>query len=348
MSESRHILFLTPGFPKDENDFNCVPPLQDYLIKFKQVYPETEFSVIAFQYPYYKSYYKWNGITIYPLGGKNNKAKKPLVWLKTIVKAIKIHNLKSINAIHSLWLGECAMIGNVLSKKFKCKHICTLMGQDVKKSNRYLNLLKNIKCIIVALSRNQEELFYNLTNRNTNEIIHWGIMDQQFSYNEREIDLLAVGSLIPLKNYSLFIKLVDEIIKIKSDLKAVLVGAGSELSKLKIMAIENGIEKNIEFKGSLNRKDIFELMQKSRIFVHPSLFEGSGFVFAEALANGMNIVSFNVGYAQNHSKWFIAKDEQELFNITKKLLNEKLDFNPANVFPLIETINRYSSLYGIN
>lgn len=348
MSKSRHILFLTPGFPKDENDFNCVPPLQDYLIKFKQVYPETEFSVIAFQYPYYKSYYKWNGINIYPLGGKNNKAKKPLVWLKTIVKAKKIHNLKSINAIHSLWLGECAMIGNILSKKFKCKHICTLMGQDVKKSNRYLNLLKNIKCIIVALSKNQEEQFYNLTNRNTNEIIHWGIVDQQFSYNERDIDLLAVGSLIPLKNYSLFVKLVDEIIKIKSDLTAVLVGAGSELSKLKIMAVENGIEKNIEFKGSLNRKDIFKLMQRSRIFVHPSLFEGSGFVFAEALANGMNIVSFNVGYAQNHSKWFIAKDEQELFNITKKLLNEKLDFNPANVFPLIETINRYSSLYGIN
>jgi glycosyltransferase involved in cell wall biosynthesis len=324
-----------------------VPPLQEYLIKFKEVYPETEFSVISFQYPYYKSYYKWNGISIYSLGGKNSKAKKPLIWLRTIAKAKKIYNLKSIDAIHSLWLGECAMIGNVLSKIFNCKHICTLMGQDVKKSNRYLNLLKNKKCIIVALSKNQSEQFYNLTNRITNEIIHWGIVDQQFSENERDIDLLAVGSLIPLKNYSLYIKLVSEIIKIKSDLKAVLVGTGTELSKLQIMAKEFGIENNLEFKGLLNRKDIFELMRRSKIFVHPSLFEGLGYVLAEALSNGMSIVSFNVGCAQSHHKWFIAKDEQEFFNITKKLLNKKLDFNPVNIFPLSETISRYVYLYGI-
>jgi hypothetical protein len=52
-------------------------------------------------------------------------------------------------------------------------------------------------------------------------------------------------------------------------------------------------------------------MQRSKIFVHPSTFEGSGYVFAEALVNGMNIVSFNVGYAQQHPKWFIAEDEMD-------------------------------------
>jgi hypothetical protein len=88
-------------------------------------------------------------------------------------------------------------------------------------------------------------------------------------------------------------------------------------------------------------------MQRSKIFVHPSLFEGSGYVFAEALINGMNIVSFNVGYAQENPKWSIVNNEEEFFTTTKKLLCEKLDLYPVNLFPIAETINSYASLYDI-
>jgi len=89
-------------------------------------------------------------------------------------------------------------------------------------------------------------------------------------------------------------------------------------------------------------------MQRSKLFVHPSTFEGSGYVFAEALVNGINIVSFNVGYAQKHPKWFIAKDESEFEKITERLLSAELDFNPVNIFAIRETINKYASLYGID
>ncbi len=348
MKDIKHILFLVPGFPEDEDDFNCIPPLQDFLIKFHQYYSEVEISVIPFQYPYRKKSYKWNNINIFPLAGKNSKVKKPLLWLDALYTAKRIHRLKGVDVIHSLWLGECALIGNILSRKFDCTHICTLMGQDVKKSNRYLRILKNRNIKLIALSKNQAEQFFNLTKRNVEEIIHWGIDDQPFSNSERDIDLLAVGSLIPLKNYSLFIKLIAEIRKTKSELKSVLIGDGPELIKLKKMVKETGIEANIEFKGLLNREDIFKLMQRSKILVHPSKFEGSGYVFAEALVNGMNIVSFNVGYAQVNPKWSIVKNKEEFFITTKKLLGEKLDFEPVNLFPIAETINSYASLYGIN
>jgi len=348
MSNARHILFLVPGFPKDENDFNCIPPLQEFLIKFQQYYSELEISVIAFQYPYHKYNYKWNDINIFPLAGKNNKVKKLFIWLDALYTAKRIHKIKVVDVIHSLWLGECAMIGNILSRKFNCTHICTLMGQDVKKSNRYLRILKDCNIKLIALSKNQSKQFFKLTNRNVQEIIHWGIDDQQLIDSERDIDLLAVGSLIPLKNYSLFVEIAAEAAKNYPEIKAVLVGEGPELSKLKKLVKERGIEANVEFKGLLNRKDIFKLMQRSKIFVHPSLFEGSGYVFAEALVNGMNIVSFNVGYAQDNLKWFIVNNEEEFFTITKKLLNEKLGFYPVNLFPIEETVNNYASLYGMN
>jgi len=125
------------------------------------------------------------------------------------------------------------------------------------------------------------------------------------------------------------------------------VGTGPELLKLKAMIKERGIEKNIELTGLLSRTEIFELMQRSKILVHPSNFEGSGFVFAEALVNGMNIISFNVGYAKEHPKWFIANDEQDFIDITQNLLSTELDFTPINLFPMLETVARYASIYGI-
>ena len=344
---NKHILILAPGFPKDENDFNCIPPLQELLPKFKLTYPNSKISVIAFQYPYWRRKYSWNGLDIIPLGGKNSRIKKAFVWLRAIRQAKNINRSNRIDVIHSLWLGECAMIGNILSKKFECEHICTLMGQDVKLENRYLKKLIDKKITIIALSKNQSEQFLTLTNRKVDEIIPWGIDNQSENIPERDIDLLGVGSLIPLKNYSLFIKAIEEIEKTKPDVKCILVGTGPESSKLKAIAKDKGLEKNIDFTGLISRTEIFRLMRRSKILVHPSKFEGFGFVFAEALVNGMNIVSFNVGYAQKHHKWFIAKDEQDFIKLTQDLLVSSLDFKPFNLFPLTETVEHYASIYGI-
>lgn len=347
MSSQKHILILTPGFPKDENDFNCIPPLQEFLTKFTSTFPSVRVSVIAFQYPYMTKPYLWKSIEVIPLGGKNYRIKKPLNWLKALQESKRINKLIPINVVHSLWAGDCAMVGNIISKKIGCPHFCTLMGQDVANGNKYLKRLMKSETKFIALSDNQAELFYNLTNKNISEKIHWGIDDQKVIIQNRDIDLLGVGSLIPLKNFSLFIRVIEEVVKKKPDLKCKLVGAGPESSKLKTMTETNGLSKNIEFTGLLNREEIFKLMQGSKILVHPSKFEGSGFVFAEALANGMNVVSFNVGYAREHPKWSIAKDDEDFINIVASLLQSELNFEPSNLFPLQETVDRYAALYEI-
>ncbi len=347
MNTKKHILFLVPGFPKDEDDFNTIPPLQEFLKKFISIYPAVKISVITFQYPYIKNNYSWNGLQIIPVNGQNRFIKKPFVWLSTIRESKRINREFPVTTVHSLWLGECALIGTYLSKKFGCHHLCTLMGQDVKVSNKYLGRLKDTTTKFIALSKNQAEQFHMITSRKVNTTIHWGIDDQIILSQERDIDLLGVGSLIPLKNYSLFINTIAAIVKKKPDLRCKLVGTGPELSKLKDMSNVRGLIKNIEFTGLLSRSEIFRIMQRSKILVHPSLFEGSGFVFAEALANGMNIVSFNVGYAHEHTKWMIAKDENEFINYTEKLINDHLNFDPVNLFPLKQTVDRYAELYGI-
>ena len=349
MKSDKNILLLVPGFPKDENDFMCTPPVQDYLVKYVNKYPTTFFFVIAFQYPYIKMDYKWKGVEVHSIGGNNSKLKKLYVW-KNAIKRAKIINKKlAINSIHSLWFGECALIGNYLSKYFNVNHICTLMGQDVRSSNYYLKILNNEKIKIISLSQNQSNEFYKITKRKVDGEIYWGIEDQDYNINnERNIDLLAVGSLIQLKNYGLLIKTVAKIVKEFPKLVCKLVGDGPEFLELKTMAAQYGVDNNIEFTGLLSRTEIFKLMKQSKIFVHPSNFEGSGFVFAEALANGMNIVSFNVGYAKQYEKWLIANDDDEFISHTKKLLLSKLSYEPFNIFPISETVNKYHQLYNLN
>ena len=214
MNPAKHILFLVPGFPKDENDYHSIPPLQEFLKKFLSKFSSIKISVITFQYPYHKNQYLWKNINVIPLSGKNSIVKKPFIWLEVIHHAKIINSSTRVDVIHSLWLGECALIGNYLSKKFNCKHICTLMGQDVKSSNKYLNWLKNSKTRFIALSKNQAEQFFRLTKKRVDGLIHWGIENQKINVQNRDIDLLGVGSLIPLKNYYLFIKAVEKKLKI--------------------------------------------------------------------------------------------------------------------------------------
>jgi glycosyltransferase involved in cell wall biosynthesis len=224
-----------------------------------------------------------------------------------------------------------------------------MMGQDVQSSNHYLKILNNERIKIISLSQNQSNEFYKITKHKVDAEIYWGIEDQNYNINnERRIDLLAVGSLIPLKNYSLFIKTIAEIVKQFPKIVCKLVGDGPDFSKLKTMAANYKVDNNIEFTGLISRKEIFRLMKQSKILVHPSNFEGSGFVFAEALANGMNIVSFNVGYAKQSEKWLIAKDENEFISHTKKLLLSKLSFEPLNIFQISETVHKYHQFYNLN
>lgn len=343
-----HILFLTPGFPKDENDFLCIPPFQDYLLKLKEQHPKLEINIIAFQYPYRAGNYNWNNIDVTSLNGKNRLLKKFSVWHRGKKEVFRIHKLNKIDVIHSLWLGECALLGNYIAKKINAKHFCTLMGQDVTKNNFYLRLINLNKLSVVSLSDNQSKHYLSLTDQYPNQEIYWGIQNFQYDQNQkREIDLLAVGSLISIKNYSLFIRSVAEIVKYNNKLKCVIIGDGPERKYLENLTFELGVKNNIEFKGLKSRKEIFTFMQMSKVFVHPSKFEGSGFVFAEALSNGMTIISFNVGYAAQNKKWVVAKDDTDFIFQTSELLKKDLDHEPLNLFPINETVNRYSKLYGL-
>ena len=74
--------------------------------------------------------------------------------------------------------------------------------------------------------------------------------------------------------------------------KAVLIGEGPERMKLQSLITALGLQSNISLTGELSHPEVLQWMQRTKIFLHPSSYEGFGVVCIEALHAGAHVISF--------------------------------------------------------
>src|SRR5665213_2969397 len=72
-------------------------------------------------------------------------------------------------------------------------------------------------------------------------------------------------------------------------------GGGPDEARLRALAAELGVEREITFTGALPREGIAQRCQRAHLFVLTPYEEAFGNVFAEALAAGLPIVASSVG-----------------------------------------------------
>lgn len=77
--------------------------------------------------------------------------------------------------------------------------------------------------------------------------------------------------------------------------KLIVCGDGPNLIEVKNLAKSLGIERNVAFTGTVSRELLFELMERSDLYVSWSAEEGAPNVFIEALHFGLPVISANVG-----------------------------------------------------
>ena len=116
---------------------------------------------------------------------------------------------------------------------------------------------------------------------------------KQLLQSDRDIHLICVGRLAPIKQIHQFIAIVDAIERIMPNVRAAIVGDGPLKAELRAYSEELGIAENIEFLGK--RKDVESLLACSRIFVLTSKSEGMSIAMAEAMAAGVVPVVADVG-----------------------------------------------------
>lgn len=74
-----------------------------------------------------------------------------------------------------------------------------------------------------------------------------------------------------------------------------ILGAGFEEKKLKQLAKDLGVEKEVEFLGNIKPNEVPQYLAEADVFVRPSRSEGLGSSFLEAMAAGLPIIGTPVG-----------------------------------------------------
>lgn len=340
MENRPHVLFLSPGFPKDENDSRCIPAMQLFiqeLINRKQF----EISIISFHYPYKPAEYSWNGVKVYAIGGNNKKGLSRLVLLNKAYRlALKLHRSNPFSRVHSFWLGECALVGNRIARKFNLLHSCTMMGQDVLKENPYLKRIKELPTLITLSNIHQEKLLES-SGIKAQWNIPWGIEGVfDSTVEERSIDILGVGNLTQLKSFDRFLEIVFLVKKKHQNVKGLIIGEGNqrELAK-KIEDLK--LSGNIQIEAERSRGEVIERMKKSKCFLHTSRFESFGMVLCEALSSGAYVYSTAVGIAPELADVKVYHTNQEAADGILDCLSTQTVFKGAAPLLIKDTVDNY-------
>jgi glycosyltransferase involved in cell wall biosynthesis len=350
MNKPKALVILSPGFPADGNDTTCLPPMQIFVKAMKRHNPQLNIIVISFQYPFTASRYYWYGVEIIALAGRGRGQIFRLVTWKRVWQTLKkLHDKYELSGILSFWMGECAFVGNRFAKKYNLPHYSWLLGQDAKAGNEYVNRIKPEGKSVIAISdflAKEFRINYNITPAH---VIATGLDTTLFTEapTERDIDIMGAGSLIPLKQYHLFINVIKNLQSGFPTIKAVLCGKGPEMSKLKKQIERLKLEDNIILKGEISHPGVLAMMQRSRVFLHTSSYEGYSTVLSEALYAGCHVVSLVNAMDQRPSQHYVPDNSEHLPVIIKSLLNNKsLDHERVLVHPLETVTARMMALFG--
>lgn len=239
---------------------------------------------------------KQKDIQVFNLGLKNKYNFRQAI--KGIADIIKEYKYDCVH-IH-LFPGQ--YYGAILAKKFNSlpfiftEHSTFNKRRDIKLfypiekwSYKYY---KKLFCISEMTKRALVHWMPSLANKT--EVLHGGIpiRNSKGENEEKVYDLVLVGSLRgPEKGVDIYIKAIKQVED--QITKAVVVGDGVLKDELIDLRNSLGLENKIEFVG--NRDDVNSFLQRSRMFVLPSRWEGFGLAIVEAMANKLPVIATNTG-----------------------------------------------------
>ena len=343
------LLVLSPGFAESEADTSCLPAQQSLVRCCNHLFPDIHFIILSFQYPYTKQPYQWYGNTVIPFNGRNRgKLFRLLTWVRVWYTLKRLLKQEQILGILSFWLGECALVGYYFSKRNKLLHYTWLLGQDARKGNPYARRIPLQANSLIAVSDFiAQHFFENYAIRPFHVIPN--AIDPSLYENVKtvkDIDIIGVGSLIPLKQFAVFIEVIKSLYIDFPGLKVIICGKGPEQGNLEKQIKQYGLENTIELAGVKKHEEVLKLMQRSRVMLHTSSYEGFSGACLEALYAGAHVVSFlnPVNGWINH--WHIVKNKEEMIEKTNTLLTLRdLDHHAVLAFPMEETARLMMQLF---
>ncbi|MDB5230293.1 MAG: glycosyltransferase family 4 protein [Chitinophagaceae bacterium] len=330
------VVIFSPGFAANEEDTTCLPAQQVFFEELQKQLSPVEVIIFSFQYPYSSNEYFFKDIRVIPFNGRTRGGIFHLVlWLRVWMKFRKIKKQYRVKTVLSLWCCECALVGKFLCRIYKLDFFCWILGQDAKADNHYVKKIRPAAKELIAMSEflvNEFEKNHKIKPAN---IIENSIDARLFYKGDKEklVDIFCAGSLIPLKQYDIAIEIIGDILKDFPMIRVVICGKGPEEQKLRQLINDKSLAAHVHLIGEQAHHQVLRLMESSKIFLHPSAYEGFSSACLEALQAGMHVVSFWQPMSQPIKHWHIVHTKKEMKDKIVSLLTwEQLDHSPVMVF----------------
>lgn len=114
----------------------------------------------------------------------------------------------------------------------------------------------------------------------------------QLGFQESDV-IIITTSRLTLKNA--VDDLIKSLISLPSHYKLLIAGEGADRASLGALVEANALHERVTFLGTRSQQELPQLLQCADLFCRPSLSEGLGISFLEALASGLPIIATPVG-----------------------------------------------------
>ncbi len=162
----------------------------------------------------------------------------------------------------------------------------------------------------------------------------------------------SIGRLAYQKNYEFLIKNFNEILKIKENAVAIIIGEGDKREELEKIIKSHNLTEKIFLIGSIDNGSRY--IKGFDLFILTSRYEGLSITLIEALFSNIPILASNVGGNKetlNLEEELFELDNQDFLNKFKSLQNLNIDKiiennkKQSDKFDLNNTANGYLKVY---
>lgn len=272
------------------------------------------------------------GFKIHYLGKKRG------MDLSIIVSLAKLFNIEKPQVIHThRHVIQYAIPAAVISGVSRRVH--TVHNVAEKETNKILRVVNKISyklfnLTLVAISPKVKQTIQVEYKSEGSDIpmIYNGIYLEKYtpkvSYKsqDRYFNILHIGRFSEQKNHIGIIESFKQVCEIHNNVKLQLIGIGELEDEIKRKVKQLELENKVEFLGA--QQDVMDFLNKTDIFILPSLWEGMPITLIEAMATGLPIVATEVGgvpdmIRHNQSGLLTKVDSKAVAEAIIKLLEDE-------------------------
>ncbi len=287
---------------------------------------------------------KIGNIEVYRVGCGWGKLDKFLLPWRGFRLAVRLHQEKKYDAIWAIMASFGGLVALFFKNKFKnISYILTLQEGDTPEHiasrarwlGPYYKKIFTSADFITAISQYLKNFALqngakcpieiapngvNPTNYELEPITNRRKIKDELGIKENEKVIITVSRLVKKNG-------VEDLIRAMSflpeNVKLLIVGDGEERSNLSLVISHLSLEKRVILSGSVLFDKVPQYLSVSDVFVRPSLSEGLGNSFLEAMAAGVPIIGTEVGGIPD----FLTNEETGLFCEIKnpKSIAEKIE-----------------------